>query len=61
MDYDKMFGFLICSAMPVPPTVSSSRLQRIVDELGRLGYERRAASRQPRRARQSGARPASAA
>ncbi|MGA2112633.1 MAG: Orn/Lys/Arg decarboxylase N-terminal domain-containing protein [Anaerolineales bacterium] len=39
MDYDKMFGFLICSAMPVPPTVSSSRLQRIVDELGRLGYK----------------------
>ena len=38
MDYDKLFGFLICSAMPEPPTLSSSRLQRIVDELGRLGY-----------------------
>ncbi len=38
MDYDKLFGFLICSAMPVPPTLSSARLQRIVDELGRLGY-----------------------
>jgi ornithine decarboxylase len=38
MDYDKMFGFLICSAIPVPPTLSSSRLQRIIDELGRLGY-----------------------
>ncbi len=38
MDYDKLFGFLICSSMPVPPTLSSSRLQRIVDELGRLGY-----------------------
>jgi len=25
--------------MPVPPTLSSERLQRIVDELGRLGYE----------------------
>ena len=38
MDYDKLFGFLICSARPAPSTVSSSRLQRIVDELGRLGY-----------------------
>jgi ornithine decarboxylase len=38
MDYDKLFGFLICSAMSEPPTLSSSRLQRIVDELGRLGY-----------------------
>ena len=38
MDYDKLFGFLICSSMPIPPTLSSSRLQRIVDELGRLGY-----------------------
>jgi ornithine decarboxylase len=38
MDYDKLFGFLICSAMPQPPPLSSSRLQRIVDEFGRLGY-----------------------
>jgi ornithine decarboxylase len=38
MDYDKLFGFLICSAMPMPPTLSSARLQRIADELGRLGY-----------------------
>ena len=38
MDYDKLFGFLICSAMPVPPTLSSSRLQRIIDELDRHGY-----------------------
>jgi len=32
MDNDKLFGFLVCSAMPVPPTLSSERLQRIVDE-----------------------------
>ena len=38
MDYDQLFGFLICSARPAPPTLSSSRLQRIVEELGRLGY-----------------------
>ncbi|MGA7192062.1 MAG: Orn/Lys/Arg decarboxylase N-terminal domain-containing protein [Anaerolineales bacterium] len=38
MDYDKLFGFLICSEMPKPLTLSSSRLQRIVDELVRLGY-----------------------
>ncbi|ABE36633.1 beta-eliminating lyase family protein [Paraburkholderia xenovorans LB400] len=38
MLYDQMFGFLFCCAMPLPPTLPSSRLQRIVDELGRLGY-----------------------
>jgi ornithine decarboxylase len=38
MDYDKLFGLLVCRAMPVPPTLSSSRLQRIVDEIGHLGY-----------------------
>ena len=59
MDYDKLFGFLICSVMPVPPTLSSSRLQSIVNELGQLGYlKRRLASRRLRRARQSEATPA---
>ncbi|MFT4064099.1 ornithine decarboxylase [Paraburkholderia sp.] len=38
MLYDQMFGFLFCCAMPLPPTLPSSRLQRVVDELGRLGY-----------------------
>lgn len=38
MLYDHMFGFLFCCAMPEPPTLDSSRLQRILDELRRLGY-----------------------
>lgn len=38
MQYDQMFGFLFCCAMPLPPTLPSLRLQHIVDELGRLGY-----------------------
>jgi ornithine decarboxylase len=33
-----MFGFLICRTMPVRPTLASSRLQLIVDEVRRLGY-----------------------
>jgi len=38
MLYDQMFGFLFCCPMPLPPTLPLSRLQRIVAELGRLGY-----------------------
>ena len=38
MLYDRMFGFLFCCTTPLPPSVAPSRLQRIVDELGRLGY-----------------------
>jgi ornithine decarboxylase len=38
MDYDKLFGFLFCGAMPSPPTLSSLRQRRILDEVGRLGY-----------------------
>lgn len=39
MLYDQMFGFLFCCALPLPATLPPSRLQRIVAELGRLGYE----------------------
>ena len=38
MDYDKLFGFLLCRVLPILPNLSSSRLQLIVDEIGRLGY-----------------------
>jgi ornithine decarboxylase len=38
MLYDQMFGFLFCCARPVSPTLPYARLQRIVDELTRLGY-----------------------
>ena len=38
MLYDQMFGFLFCCALPFPAALASSRLQRIVDELTRLGY-----------------------
>ena len=38
MSYDTLFGFLFCCDMPAAATVSSSRLQRIVAELLRLGY-----------------------
>lgn len=38
MSYDQMFGFLFCCAMPQPPTLSSLRLQRIVDALGQAGH-----------------------
>ncbi len=38
MMYDQMFGFLFCCPMPVPPTLPSLRLHRIVDEVGRIGY-----------------------
>ncbi len=34
MQFDTMFGVLFCCATPLP----SSRLQRIVDEIARLGY-----------------------
>jgi len=38
MLYDQMFGFLFSCAIPLSPTLLSLRLQRIADELGRLGY-----------------------
>jgi ornithine decarboxylase len=38
MDYDKLFGLLLCRALPVQQNLSSSRLQLIVDEVERLGY-----------------------
>lgn len=38
MQYDQMFSFLFCCTTPLPTTLPSSRLQRIVGELGRLGY-----------------------
>ena len=38
MSYDRLFEFLFCCAAPQPQTFPSSRLGRIVDELGRLGY-----------------------
>ncbi|SDE39787.1 Orn/Lys/Arg family decarboxylase [Paraburkholderia lycopersici] len=38
MSYDRLFEFLFCCAVPQPQTFPSSRLGRIVDELGRLGY-----------------------
>ncbi|MEO8153671.1 MAG: Orn/Lys/Arg decarboxylase N-terminal domain-containing protein [Rhizobacter sp.] len=38
MLYDRMFGFLFCCTLPLPPALSPSRLQRIVDEIAKLGY-----------------------
>ena len=38
MSYDRLFEFLFCCAPSQPQTFPSSRLGRIVDELGRLGY-----------------------
>lgn len=38
MLYDQMFGFLFCCALPLQPALPSSRFQRLVDELARLGY-----------------------
>lgn len=38
MSYDQMFGFLVCSAAAQTPGFSSARLQRVMDEIKRLGY-----------------------
>lgn len=38
MSYDRLFEFLFCCAAPEAQSFQSSRLARVVDELGRLGY-----------------------
>lgn len=38
MSYETLFGFLFCCARPAAATIASARLQRMIDELNRLGY-----------------------